>query len=42
MPKRKITTNPPEALFGRVVSGLDQARANVVRVVNSRLDVTHD
>ena len=34
-PKRKIATNKPEALFGRVVSILDQARGNVVRAVNS-------
>ncbi len=34
-PKRKIATKKPEALFGRVVSILDQARGNVVRAVNS-------
>lgn len=37
MPKRKIITKPPEALFGRVVSILDHARANVVRAVNSQM-----
>lgn len=37
MPKRKITTKPPEALFGRVVAILDHARANVVRAVNSQM-----
>lgn len=42
MPKRKITTKPPEALFGRIVSILDHARANVVRAVNSHLDLSHD
>ncbi len=42
MPKRKITTKPPEALFGRVVSILDHARANVVRAVNSHLHLSHD
>ena len=36
-PKRKIATKKPEALFGRVVSILDQARGNVVRAVNSHM-----
>ncbi len=37
MPKRKITTQEPGALFGRVVSILEQARSNVVRAVNSNM-----
>jgi len=37
MPKRKIITKPTEALFGRVVSILEQARGNVVRAVNSQM-----
>jgi len=36
-PKRKIAAKKPEALFGRVVSILDQARSNVVRVVNTNM-----
>ena len=36
-PKRKITAKKPEALFGRVVSILDQARGNVVRAVNTNM-----
>ena len=36
-PKRKIATKKPEALFGRVVSILEQARGNVVRAVNSHM-----
>ena len=36
-PKRKVAANNPEALFGRVVSILDQARGNVVRAVNSNM-----
>ena len=36
-PKRKIATQKPEALFGRVVSILDQARGNVVRAVNTNM-----
>lgn len=36
-PKRKVTAKEPEALFGRVVSILDQARGNVVRAVNSNM-----
>ncbi|MDB6007359.1 MAG: hypothetical protein JWR15_4346 [Prosthecobacter sp.] len=36
-PKRKVTAKEPEALFGRVVSILDQARGNVVRAVNSSM-----
>ena len=36
-PKRKIAAKKPEALFGRVVSILEQARGNVVRVVNTNM-----
>lgn len=36
-PKRKVTAKEPEALFGRVVSILEQARGNVVRAVNSNM-----
>jgi len=36
-PKRKVTAKEPKALFGRVVSILDQARGNVVRAVNSNM-----
>lgn len=36
-PKRKIGSKKPEALFGRIVSILDQARGNVVRAVNSNM-----
>ena len=36
-PKRKIASKKPEALFGRIVSILDQARGNVVRAVNSNM-----
>ncbi len=36
-PKRKVTAKTPEALFGRVVSILEQARGNVVRVVNTNM-----
>jgi hypothetical protein len=35
--KRKIAVKKPEALFGRVVSILEQARGNVVRAVNSNM-----
>ena len=35
--KRKIALKKPEALFGRIVSILDQARGNVVRAVNSNM-----
>ena len=42
MPKRKISTKPPEAHFGRIVFILDHARANVLRAVNSHLDLSHD
>ena len=36
-PKRKIASKKPEALFGRIVSILDQARGYVVRAVNSNM-----
>ena len=39
-PKRKTTVKkeePPDVLFGRVVSILEQARSNVVRAVNSNM-----
>jgi hypothetical protein len=36
-PKQKISTEQPDALFGRVVSILDQAQGNVVRAVNSNM-----
>jgi len=39
-PKRNTTVKkvePPDALFGRVVSILEQARGNVVRAVNSNM-----
>lgn len=36
-PKQKIAVKKPEALFARVVSILEQARGNVVRVVNTNM-----
>jgi predicted nuclease of restriction endonuclease-like (RecB) superfamily len=36
-PKQKISTEQPDALFGRVVSILEQAQGNVVRAVNSTM-----
>lgn len=36
-PKRKIAAKNPAALFGRVVSILEQARGNVVRAVNTNM-----
>lgn len=36
-PKQKISTAQPDALFGRVVSILEQAQSNVVRAVNSNM-----
>lgn len=36
-PKQKISAEQPDALFGRVVSILDQAQGNVVRAVNSNM-----
>ena len=36
-PKRKVAAKKPEALFGRVVSILEQARGNVVRAVNTNM-----
>lgn len=36
-PKRKVTAKKLEALFGRVVSILEQARGNVVRAVNTNM-----
>lgn len=36
-PKSQISAAPPEALFGRVVSILEQAQGNVVRAVNSNM-----
>ncbi|MDQ7780845.1 MAG: PDDEXK nuclease domain-containing protein [Planctomycetota bacterium] len=36
-PKRKVTAKKQEALFGRVVSILEQARGNVVRAVNTNM-----
>lgn len=36
-PKRKISTGYPDALFGRVVSILEQAQSNVVRAVNTNM-----
>ena len=36
-PKRDLATDKPEALFERVVSILEQARANVVREVNTQM-----
>ncbi|MDP2752568.1 MAG: PDDEXK nuclease domain-containing protein [Rhodocyclaceae bacterium] len=36
-PKRQISAEKPEALFGRVVSILDQARGNVVQAVNTQM-----
>ena len=36
-PKRKVTVKNPDALFGRVVSILEQARGNVVRAVNTQM-----
>ncbi len=34
---RKVPAEKPDALFGRVVSILDQARDNVVRAVNTNM-----
>lgn len=36
-PKQKILTEQPDALFGRVVSILEQAQSNVVRAVNTNM-----
>ncbi len=36
-PKQEISTEQPDALFGRVVSILEQAQSNVVRAVNSNM-----
>ncbi len=36
-PKQKISAQQPDALFGRVVSILDQAQGNVVRAVNTNM-----
>lgn len=36
-PKRAISAEQPDALFGRVVSILEQARGNVVRAVNTNM-----
>lgn len=36
-PKRTISAEHPDALFGRVVSILEQARGNVVRAVNTNM-----
>lgn len=35
--KQKISTEQPDALFGRVVSILEQAQSNVVRAVNTNM-----
>lgn len=36
-PKRSIPVEQPDALFGRVVSILEQAQGNVVRAVNTNM-----
>lgn len=36
-PKREISAEQPDALFGRVVSILEQAQGNVVRAVNTNM-----
>ncbi len=36
-PRRAISAEQPDALFGRVVSILEQARSNVVRAVNTNM-----
>jgi predicted nuclease of restriction endonuclease-like (RecB) superfamily len=36
-PKQEISTEQPDALFGRVETILDQARGNVVRAVNTQM-----
>ena len=36
-PKRNISAEPPDTLFGRVETILDQARGNVVRAVNTQM-----
>ncbi|MBI5658164.1 MAG: DUF1016 domain-containing protein [Nitrosomonadales bacterium] len=36
-PKRQISAEKPDALFGRVVSILEQAQGNVVRAVNTNM-----
>jgi hypothetical protein len=35
--KRKISAEKPDALFGRIVSILEEARGNVVRAVNTNM-----
>lgn len=36
-PKKKVSAEHPDALFGRVVSILEQAQGNVVRAVNTNM-----
>ena len=36
-PKRRAAAKKPDALFGRVVAIIDQARGNVVRAVNTNM-----
>ena len=36
-PKKKVATRQPDALFGRIVSILEQAQGNVVRAVNTSM-----
>lgn len=36
-PKKEIAAGHPDALFGRVVSILEQAQGNVVRAVNTNM-----
>ena len=36
-PKKKVTAEQPDALFGRVVSILEQAQGNVVKAVNTNM-----
>src|SRR3989339_1808718 len=36
-PKKNVAAAPPEALFGRIVSILEQAQGNVVRAVNTNM-----
>jgi len=36
-PKKNVPADHPDALFGRVVSILEQAQGNVVRAVNTNM-----
>jgi hypothetical protein len=36
-PKRKVSAKNPDALLGRIVTILEQARGNVVKAVNTNM-----